>query len=87
MKQEEFWLFRNGYSYFKAKKLIVEYSGNCPNGFLGRNISSEYPEPFEAMTEKAFHLNKYEAKKWRGTVDDRGDVHYELLRWLYIEKK
>ena len=87
MKQEEFWLFRNGYSYFKAKKLIVEYSDDGPNCFLGRNTSSACPDSFEAMAATAFLLNKYEAKKWRETVDDRGDVHYELLQWLYIEKK
>ena len=89
MKTETFWLFRNeDYDCRDSCNPAVCYDERgVPKYFYYSGTGSFCNSWLEKLAPKVLHLDKFEAKKWRVTEDENGDVLFELLDWIYIDRK
>lgn len=89
MKPEIFWLYRNNGAYHRSiKKPKVFYNWNDdPVRFLARNYSVACSYTYNQIAPKQLHVGHYQAKHWRVITDNNGDVHFELLEWIWIDRK
>lgn len=89
MKVQEYWLFRNQGDYFDSPiRPKILYSGDTPTDFFLEDRFTRIQEHEICRTNpRALWLGLYEAKKWRVTTEEYGDVHFGLLEWLWIDRK
>lgn len=90
MKPEIFWLFRNDAGYRKSsKKPRIVYKKNGTPVWFNTTYYDTHAcqSQYDRIAPSDFHLREYQAKKWRVTTDKNGDVHFELLEWIWIDRK